>query len=76
MGHWMGGLDSSAVSWISGFTRDPFPKKVVWKQDDVTHNRYYWLKVINPLKNSFKFKFSFFDTFINIFLYSLGEPRP
>jgi len=51
-GHWMGGLDSSAISWISGFTRDPFPKKVVWKQDDVTHNRYYWLKVNNPLKNS------------------------
>ena len=51
-GHWMGGLDSSAISWISGFTRDPFPKKVVWKQDDVTHNRYYWLKVNNPLKYS------------------------
>ena len=51
-GHWMGGLDSSAISWISGFTRDPFPKKVVWKQDDVTHNRYYWLMVNNPLKNA------------------------
>ena len=23
-------------------------KKVVWKQDDVTHNRFYWLKVNEP----------------------------
>ncbi len=51
-GHWMGGLDSSAISWITKFTRDPFPKKVVWKQDDVTHKRFYWLKVDKPLKNS------------------------
>ena len=51
-GHWMAGLDSAAISWITRFTRDPFPKKVVWKQDDVTHNRFYWLKVDKPLKNS------------------------
>ena len=40
-GHWMEGLDSSGISWISNFIRNPFPKKVVWKQDDVTHNRFY-----------------------------------
>ena len=51
-GHWMGGLDTSAISWISDFTRNPFPKKVVWKQDDVTHNRFYWLKVHDSLENS------------------------
>ena len=51
-GHWMGGLDTSAISWISKFTRDPFPKTVVWKQDDISHERFYWLKVIKPLENS------------------------
>ena len=51
-GHWMGGLDSSAIPWISTFVRDPFPNKVIWKQDDVTHNRYYWLKVSDPVENS------------------------
>ena len=51
-GHWMGGLDTSAISWISKFTRNPFPKKVVWKQDDVIHERFYWLKVTDPIKNS------------------------
>ena len=42
------GVDSSGIFWMSKFTRNPYPKKVVWKQDDVTHNRFYWLKVINP----------------------------
>ena len=51
-GHWMEGLDSSAISWISNFVRNPFPKKVVWKQDDVTHNRFYWLKNNDPLESS------------------------
>jgi len=51
-GHWMGGLDTSAISWISKFTRDPFPRTVVWKQDDISHERFYWLKVIKPLENS------------------------
>ena len=33
---------------MSNFSRNPFPKKVVWKQDDVTHNRFYWLKKDQP----------------------------
>jgi len=33
---------------MSKFTRNPYPKKVVWKQDDVTHDRFYWLKVNEP----------------------------
>ena len=42
------GVDSSGIFWMSKFTRNPYPKKVVWKQDDITHNRFYWLKVIEP----------------------------
>ena len=37
--------DASAVPWMAGFTRNPVPKKVVWNQDDVTHDRFYWLAV-------------------------------
>ena len=33
---------------MSKFTRNSYPKKVVWKQDDVTHDRFYWLKVNEP----------------------------
>ena len=48
MGHWMGGLDTSGIRWISQFERNPYPKKVVWRQDDVLNKRYYWLKNNNP----------------------------
>jgi predicted esterase len=43
MGHWMCGKDAEALSWLAQWTRHPWPRKVVWVQDDVTHNRFYWL---------------------------------
>ena len=47
-GHWMGGLDSQALPWLSEFTRNPYPQKIVWLQDDVLHNQFYWLSVNEP----------------------------
>lgn len=44
-GHWMNLQDAVAVPWMSKFQRNPWPKKVVWVQDDVRHSRFYWLKV-------------------------------
>lgn len=44
-GHWMNREDASAVPWMSQFRRNPAPSKVVWRQDDVTHDRFYWLAV-------------------------------
>jgi poly(3-hydroxybutyrate) depolymerase len=43
--HWMNREDASAVPWMAKFRRNPTPKKVVWNQDDVTHDRFYWLAV-------------------------------
>jgi len=51
-GHWMELLDTVAISWMTNFTRNPLPKKVVWKQDDVTHTRFYWLKDDKPTEGS------------------------
>ena len=51
-GHWMELLDTVAITWMSRYRRNPFPKKVVWKQDDVTHNRFYWLRDENPTERS------------------------
>ena len=51
-GHWMELLDTVAISWMNKYERNPYPKKVVWKQDDVTHNRFYWLRVENPTERS------------------------
>ncbi len=44
-GHWMDREDAEAVPWMSQFTREPWPKRVAWRQDDVTHTRLYWLSV-------------------------------
>lgn len=45
MGHWMQRKDQVALEWMAGFERNPYPKKIVWKQDDVTHERFYWIGV-------------------------------
>ncbi len=44
-GHWLDREDAQAVEWMAKFTRNRYPDKVVWKQDDVTHARFYWLAV-------------------------------
>lgn len=44
-GHWMDRQDAEALPWMAKYTRDPFPKRIVWKQDDVVENRFYWLAV-------------------------------
>ena len=42
-GHWMDLEDRAALPWMAGYTRDPWPKTIVWRQDDVTSRRFYWL---------------------------------
>ena len=42
-GHWLDREDAAAVPWMARHTRDPYPTKIVWRQDDVTHGRFYWL---------------------------------
>jgi hypothetical protein len=41
--------DAVALPWMSAFTRNPRPSRVVWLQDDVTHRRAYWLEVETPV---------------------------
>ncbi len=50
MGHWMCGRDAEALSWMVQWTRNPWPKKVVWVQDDVVHNRFYWILLPDSVK--------------------------
>jgi poly(3-hydroxybutyrate) depolymerase len=45
LGHWMNRKDAAALAWMATFTRTPYPARVVWRQDDVTHARFYWLAV-------------------------------
>lgn len=43
MGHWMQRKDAEILPWMASHTRNPWPTKIVWHQDDVTHDRFYWL---------------------------------
>jgi dienelactone hydrolase len=45
LGHWMDGRDAEALPWMAKFRRNPWPKKIVWVQDDVIHDRFYWLNI-------------------------------
>ena len=51
-GHWMDGEDAAALPWMAERTRDPRPERIVWLQDDVTHDRFYWLQVDAPVARS------------------------
>ena len=35
--------DASAIPWMAKHKRNRYPKRIVWKQDDVKHTRFYWL---------------------------------
>lgn len=49
-GHWMDREDASAVLWMAKRTRNLRPNHIVWRQDDVTHDRSYWLAVGEPVR--------------------------
>jgi len=44
-GHWMGGKDREGLPWMAARTRDAWPTRLVWFQDNVVHERFYWLAV-------------------------------
>ncbi len=45
LGHWMEKKDAEALPWMAGFRRQPWPRKIVWQQDDIVHRRFYWLQL-------------------------------
>lgn len=45
-GHWMNQMDTVAFHWMGQFVRNPYPDKVVWKQDSTYLNHtMYWLSL-------------------------------
>ena len=45
LGHWMNLRDAESIPWMAKFRRNPWPGKVVWRQDGVVQTRFYWLSV-------------------------------
>lgn len=44
-GHWMKLKDAVAIERLAKQVRNPYPKKVMWQQDNVMRDRFYWLKL-------------------------------
>lgn len=45
-GHWMDRADTVAVAWMSRFRRNPYPDKVVWRQEESNvRPSFYYLSV-------------------------------
>lgn len=42
-GHWMDGEDAAAIDWMTQFKRNPYPKRIVWRQEKITQEHFYWL---------------------------------
>ncbi len=45
MGHWMNLKDAESLPWMAKYSRNNWPDKIVWYQDDVVHEQLYWLQV-------------------------------
>ena len=51
MGHWMNLEDKAALSWMAQYRRNPYPNKIVWRQEEVVRQHFYWITApANELK--------------------------
>ena len=51
-GHWMDNMDAAAIDWMAQFRRNPYPQRVIWRQEEVLREHFYWLSApINELKH-------------------------
>ena len=42
-GHWMDRVDTAAIGWMAQYRRAPYPKQIVWRQEFVTREHFYWI---------------------------------
>jgi hypothetical protein len=70
-GHWMDHADTLAVTWMAQYIRNPYPSKVVWRQDDSPHDTFYWLSV--PIDEAKKEKTAIVDFSNNTFTLSKND---
>ena len=44
-GHWMDREDAAALQWMAQYRRKPYPREIVWRQEKVAREHFYWLTV-------------------------------
>jgi hypothetical protein len=37
--------DAAALQWMAQYRRNPYPKHIVWRQEKVAREHFYWLSV-------------------------------
>ena len=53
-GHWMDRADTLAISWMAQHRRNPYPNRVVWRQEEVTRRNFYWLGIPDSVERRHK----------------------
>lgn len=43
--HWMDMADTSAIGWMAKYKRNPLPVDIVWQQEEVVRQHFYWISV-------------------------------
>lgn len=44
-GHWMDNIDKAALPWMSKFVRNPYPQKIVFRQEEVLRDVFYYVGI-------------------------------
>lgn len=42
--HWMDLVDAAALPWMARHVRNPYPSRIVWRQEEVLRPWFYWLE--------------------------------
>ena len=53
-GHWMDRADTLAIGWMAQHRRNPYPNRVVWRQEEVTRRNFYWLGIPDSVERRHK----------------------
>lgn len=65
--HWMDQADTLAVGWMAQYRRNPYPSKIVWRQEEVLHRSFYWISVPeNEMERGREVRLSVTGNVINI----------
>ena len=43
--HWMDREDRAAIPWLAQYRRNPWPRHLVWQQESVLKEHFYWVSV-------------------------------
>lgn len=89
VGHWMNRQDTLALDWMAQYKRNPYPKRIVWRQEERVRPYLYWIEApANELKperwveaevdgNTIRIsrcEYSYIDLYLNSALVDLEQP--